>query len=81
MNKKVISRVIAGVAVASAAVATYFDYNYNSYECFECGAMHKPTFGAYLMSAHIPRKRLLKCPKCGIRNWHYKVSGMRVYLA
>ena len=80
MNKKVIGGVIAGIAVASAVAATYLDYTSATYECHECGAMHKPTLGAYLMGAHIPGKRLLKCPHCGDRNWHYKASGMRSYL-
>ena len=77
MNKKV----IAGIAVVGVAAATYFDYTNATYECYECGAIYKPTIGAYMLGAHIPGKRLLKCPHCGNRNWHYKVNGVRAYLA
>ena len=77
MNKKV----IAGIAVAGAVAATYLDYTNATYECHACGAIYKPTIGAYLLGVHIPGKRLLKCPHCGDRNWHYKVNGVRAYLA
>ena len=81
MNKKVIGGVLAGVAIAASVAYTIFDYTEAVYECHECGAMHKPTVGAYFMGAHIPGKRLLKCPHCGDRNWHYKANGMRAYLS
>jgi hypothetical protein len=72
MNKKVIGGVLAGVAITASVVYAVFDYTNSLYECHECCTMHKPTVGAYLMGAHIPGKRKLKCPNCGDRNWHYK---------
>lgn len=72
MNKKVIGGVLAGVAIATSVAVTCWDYTHTVYECHECGAMYKPTLEAYLMGVHIPGKRLLKCPHCGDRNWHYK---------
>lgn len=80
MNKKVIGGVLAGAAIAASVAYAVFDYTKAVYECHECGAMHKPTVGAYLMGAHIPGKKMLKCPQCGDRNWHYRVNGMRSYL-
>ena len=74
MSKRTISGILTGVAVAGVVTVTYWDYTNAIYECHECGAMHKPTLGAYIMGMHIPGKRLLKCPHCGDRNWHYRAS-------
>ena len=81
MSNKVIGGVLAGVAIAASVAYAVYDYIETVYECHDCGAMHKPTVGAYLMGVHIPGKRLLKCPHCGDRNWHYKANGMRAYLS
>ena len=70
MNKKVIGGVLAGVAIAASAVVTYLDYIEAIYECHECGIVHKPAIGSYLMGMHVPGKKLLKCPHCGSYNWH-----------
>lgn len=72
MNKKVIGGVLAGVAIAATATLAYFDYNNTVYECHDCGIVHKPAIGSYLMGMHVPGKRLLKCPHCGSYNWHYR---------
>ena len=73
MSKKVIGGVLAaGVAIAASAVYAYFDYNSAVYECHDCGIVHKPAIGSYLMGMHVPGKRLLKCPHCGSYNWHYR---------
>mgnify|MGYP003293670682 CR=1 FL=1 len=81
MNKKVVGGILTGVAIAAGVAITYLDYTGAVYECHKCGAIHQPTIGAYLMGMHIPGKRLLKCPHCGDRNWHYKANGMRAYLS
>ena len=80
MNKKVICGIIAGIVIASAVAATCLDYTSTTYECYECGTIYKPTIGAYLLGAHIPGKRLLKCPYCRDRNWHYKANETRTPL-
>ena len=70
MSKKVIGGVLAGVAIAATATLAYWDYNNTVYECQDCGIVHKPAIGSYLMGIHVPGKRLLKCPHCGSYNWH-----------
>ena len=72
MNKKVIGGILAGVAIAASVALTYWDYNNTVYECHDCGVMHKPVIGSYIMGIHVPGKRLLKCPHCGSYNWHYR---------
>lgn len=72
MSKKVIGGVLAGVAIAASVALTYLDYNSTVYECHDCGIVHKPAIGSYLMGIHVPGKRLLKCPHCGSYNWHHR---------
>ncbi len=75
MSKKVIGGVLAGMAIAASVAVTCWDYAHTVYECHDCGAIHKPTPGAYCMGMHVPGRRLLKCPSCGNRNWHYRTPN------
>ncbi len=53
-----------GIMVAVLIERTGF-----AFKCSRCDERFTPTFGAYIMGMHTPTKRLLKCPKCGVRNW------------
>lgn len=72
MNKKVIGGVLAGIAIAASMAYTVFDYKTTVYQCRKCRAIHKPTVKEWVCSTHMPGKRMLKCPKCGEKDWHDK---------
>lgn len=78
MNSKVIGGILAGVAIVGAVGLTIWDYKNTQYECHECGEIYKPTKMAYGMGMKVPTRRFMKCPYCGVHNWHYrKYVGMR----
>jgi DNA-directed RNA polymerase subunit RPC12/RpoP len=39
------------------------------YDCPDCGATFQITALNDFLSAHVPEKKLLKCPRCGHTNW------------
>ena len=43
------------------------------YECKKCHHKYVPTYKSVLWSAHIGRKRYVRCPKCNQKSWHKKV--------
>lgn len=53
------------VSVVFGIILTAFYYNSTEYICPKCGAQFKPPLKSFLFSAHTPKTRKLKCPKCG----------------
>ncbi len=43
------------------------------YECQHCHHKYVPSYKAVLFSAHIGRRRKMKCPNCEDKNYHKKV--------
>lgn len=52
------------VLVTALIISVILDRGACRFECQKCGYQFKPTITAYLMGAHFPMKRHLKCPKC-----------------
>ena len=65
--------VLIGVAiltiVAGLTVAVVLEVNSGAFECSKCGKRFMPTLGAYLNGAHTAKRRRLRCPYCGEKNW------------
>ena len=40
------------------------------YECENCGERFVPTLSAYILAPHTVKRRYLKCPHCGKKNWN-----------
>lgn len=53
------------VSVVFGIILTAFYYNSTEYICPKCGTQFKPSLKSFLFSAHTPKTRKLKCPKCG----------------
>ena len=70
MNKTIITGIAAAALICGAVALNIWDYEHTVYRCSECGVVHKPTVGSYLIGMHTPKKRLLKCPICQNRSWH-----------
>ena len=43
--------------------------NTEIYTCPKCKTKFVPTFSAFLLAPHTTKKRRLKCPHCGQKNW------------
>ena len=57
-------------AVVGCAAIMFVDCSVGYYECSECGEKFTPSFGRYIASPfHRPTSRLMRCPKCGKKNW------------
>lgn len=68
MNQTVKTVTIAGgciVLVTTLIISIILDRGACWFECQKCNYQFKPTLTAYLLGAHFPMKRHLKCPKCG----------------
>jgi len=67
MSQTVKTVTIAGgciVLVTALSISVILDRGACRFECQKCGYQFKPTLTAYLLGAHFPMKRHLKCPKC-----------------
>lgn len=53
------------VSIGFGVLLTAFYYKSTEYICPKCGAQFKPSLKSFLFSAHTPKTRKLKCPKCG----------------
>lgn len=57
------------IMLVGVAVCVVLEITSTEYECSKCGERFIPTAGAYIAGPHTLRRRKLKCPKCGERNW------------
>lgn len=57
------------IIFVGVAMAIVLERMATDFECSCCHQRFVPTVGAYLMGMHTMTRRLLKCPKCGVRNW------------
>lgn len=67
MSQTVKTVTIAGgciVLVTALIISVILDRGACRFECQKCSYQFKPTITAYLLGAHFPMKRHLKCPKC-----------------
>ncbi len=53
------------VLVTALVISVILDREVCRFKCQKCGHQFKPTLTAYLIGAHFPMKRHLKCPNCG----------------
>lgn len=53
------------VSIGFGVLLTAFYYKSTEYICPKCGDQFKPPLKSFLFSAHTPKTRKLKCPKCG----------------
>lgn len=53
------------VMIGGIIIACILDRDAGAFECKECRHRFVPEFGAYIMGAHTPTRRKLRCPKCG----------------
>lgn len=53
------------VSIGFGVLLTAFYYKSTEYICPKCGDQFKPLLKSFLFSAHTPKTRKLKCPKCG----------------
>lgn len=63
------------ILVTALAISVILDRGVCRFECQKCGHHFKPTLTAYLMGAHFPMKRHLKCPNCG----EYGYCRVKIY--
>lgn len=61
------------VAVIISIYICDLEYKTTMYKCASCGKIHKPTPLEWNIAPHSPKKRYLKCPWCGERNWHNRI--------
>lgn len=67
MSQTVKTVIVAGgciVLAAALVISIILDRGACRFECQKCGHQFTPTLKAYLLGAHFPMKRRLKCPKC-----------------
>lgn len=57
------------ILLVGVILAIALDLKYCEYACGVCGHRFVPTTWAYVCGMHIASRRLLKCPRCGKRNW------------
>lgn len=73
---------LALIAVALAGAWLVFHYDAHvSYLCPACGADFRPKVGAFFVSRHTPKTRMLLCPCCGTKDWcveHYHADALDI---
>ena len=57
------------VIAIGVTIAIILERKALAYQCSVCKERFEPTLVAYIFGVHTVRKRYLKCPKCGVRNW------------
>lgn len=58
----------------TAFTGVWIEQKAGYYECANCGYTYKPAYLQVLMAPHIGRSRKMKCPHCGMKNYHKKVT-------
>ena len=59
--------------VISALISFRIEQKAGYYECQECHHTFIPTFAQAILAPHIGRKKYMKCPSCGKKNYCKKV--------
>lgn len=72
MNK-FLSATVAAITITGLMTWTYIEYANTEYICNKCGQQYKPQPIRWSMGMHLPTRRHMRCPKCGLWGWHKRV--------